>query len=233
MNYETATVAEIAAHFKTISRQRIHQLMSNVCNKRKPGVVEKMAAAVKQNREDKYVEKHGCTRAQRRRCDTLWNGLKLRVGKASAYLDCTIAFKNEREFRAWAFQQVGFNEPDFELDKDILVKGNRVYGPDTCAFLPTEVNLLFSGCYKARKRGIYPIGVSYNKGSGTFIAQMSKDRAVSLDKYLGSFKTVEEAFLCYKQAKEAKIKRMAEKWKDRIDSRVYKALMERTVEWDD
>ena len=48
--------------------------------------------------------------------------------------------------------------------------------------------------------------------------------------YLGMFKTVEEAFQAYKQAKEAYIKEVANKWKDQIDNRVYKALMNYQVE---
>ena len=31
----------------------------------------------------------------------------------------------------------------WELDKDILVKGNTIYAPETCCFVPHEINLLF------------------------------------------------------------------------------------------
>jgi len=58
-------------------------------------------------------------------------------------------------------------------------------------------------------------------------AQIKSDGVV---KCLGDFKTVEEAFLAYKKAKEAYVKSLANKWKDQIDPRVYNALMNYKVE---
>ena len=43
----------------------------------------------------------------------------------------------------------------------------------------------------------------------------------------------EEAFQAYKQAKEKYIKSLANKWKDKIDPRVYEALMNWEVEGTD
>jgi len=40
----------------------------------------------------------------------------------------------------------------------------------------------------------------------------------------------EEAFAVYKEAKELHIKSLAEKWKNDLDPRVYKALMNYVVE---
>ena len=42
--------------------------------------------------------------------------------------------------------------------------------------------------------------------------------------FLGSFETVEEAFNCYKKAKENEIKRMADYYKDKIPNKLYNAL---------
>ena len=52
-------------------------------------------------------------------------------------------------------------------------------------------------------------------------------------RHLGSFKTEEEAFLVYKKFKEVHVKSLANKWKDRIDLRVYNALMNWEVGIDD
>ena len=44
------------------------------------------------------------------------------------------------------------------------------------------------------------------------------------------FKTSEEAFQAYKTAKEAYIKEVAERWKGKIDDKVYQALLEWKIE---
>lgn len=111
------------------------------------------------------------------------------------------------------------------LDKDILVKGNKVYSPETCCFVPREINNLFTK--NNAKRGKYPIGVTY-------IEKLNKYRVHLNDKkvrrHLGLFDTIEEAFQAYKKAKESYIKEVADKWKDKLDPRVYEALYNYTVE---
>lgn len=104
----------------------------------------------------------------------------------------------------------------WQLDKDILVKGNKVYSPETCCFVPSAINSLFKT--KIKEDGL-PNGVFTNKGS------INKPYRTSLNqKRLGNFTTVEEAFQAYKTAKEMYIKEVADKWKDLIDDRVYKIM---------
>lgn len=233
IDYERASAEELAEHFSTISRQRVQQIVRKFKDKGNSEVIEKIRQAKAILKMQRYKAKKGCTLQEVERARRMWLCIVGRAGRRAAYEDCTIAWRSEAEFREWALGQIGFNDAGYELDKDLLVKGNRVYGPDRCVFLPQEINTMLVGCYRAKRRGPYPIGVCFNRGSGTFVAQMSDHQEAGLDKYLGSFKTIEEAFACYKQAKEAKIKRLAEKWRDRIEPQAYKALMERTVEWND
>lgn len=231
MDYDNATVDAIVAHFRTISRQRIQQLLKKFTERGAEATVSKIKEAKKRLRAERHASKHG-NQADTLRLRRLYQSVLKRVGKAPSYLDCTVEWKSEGEFIRWATEQVGYDR-GFELDKDILVKGNRIYGPDTCTFVPAEINVLLSGCYRSKRRGKYPIGVCFNKGSGQFVAQMSNRQGKGLVKYLGSFPTPQEAFACYKKEKEARIKTLANKWKDQIDPRAYEALMARTVEWDD
>ena len=60
-----------------------------------------------------------------------------------SYIDCTVCrewayFSN---FRSWMLQQ---NWKGLDLDKDILVKGNKVYSPSTCIFVPRKLNVTYT-----------------------------------------------------------------------------------------
>lgn len=137
--------------------------------------------------------------------------------KNSPYKDCLVSenFKYYPYFKEWCNKQIGFGNKGWALDKDILVKGNRVYSEDTCCLVPVEINNLLT---RYTKESDTCKGVYYNKKLGKFSAHL-------LGKYIGLFTTELEAFQVYKQAKEAYIKEVANKWKDRIDPLVYKTLM--------
>jgi len=122
----------------------------------------------------------------------------------------------------------GFGLSGWELDKDILVKGNKLYSKDNCCFVPTEVNLLLTK--RDNCRGEYPVGVCFHKASGKFVAQLTIN---GKKKFLGRFTTPEEAFQVYRTAKEAQIKVVAQKWQHILDERVYSALMTYEVSIDD
>ena len=141
------------------------------------------------------------------------------------YLDCEASseFLVLSKFRDWCQNQIGFNQPNFELDKDLLNKGNKEYHPDKCVFIPKEINSTLRT--RKKSRGDLPIGVTRNK-SGSYTAQLNAGAV----RYLGSFPTPEQAFQAYKHAKENHIKLLAEKYRDQIDPRAYEALLNYKVE---
>ncbi len=167
----------------------------------------------------------------------LWTGMLERCysdapkKKNPTYIDCEVSdkFKNYEYFYEWCNKQIGFGNEGWQLDKDLLIKGNRVYSENTCVFLPKEINQLLVKC--TASRGEYLIGVSWYKTRKAFVARVNKNKGES--KYLGLFNTEIEAFNAYKKAKESFVKEQAEKWKSQIDERAYNALMNYTVEIDD
>ena len=148
--------------------------------------------------------------------------------KRPTYEGCKVSdkFKSYEYFYEWCHSQIGFGNEGWHLDKDLLVKGNKVYNEDSCIFLPQEVNTLLTKC--TASRGEYLIGVSWYSKSKTFIAQVNKNKGKPEN--LGYFKTEIEAFNAYKTAKESFVKEQAEKWKGKIDERAYNALMNYEVE---
>ncbi len=155
--------------------------------------------------------------------------------KKPTYEGCEVSdkFKSYEYFYEWCHKQVGFDnqgdENPFHLDKDSLVKGNKVYSESTCVFLPVEINSLLTK--STASRGKHLIGVSWNKKASAFVAMVSKNKGKR--EWLGSFNTELEAFNAYKTAKESFVREQANKWKGKIDDRAYNALMKYTVEIDD
>lgn len=166
----------------------------------------------------------------------LWRGILERSysikskRKYPAYKDCTVSenFKQYEYFYEWCNRQIGFGNQGWQLDKDLLVKGNKVYSEDNCVFLPRELNNILTK--REAFRGDYPIGVSYYKATGLFKSSVSLNGFL---KCLGYYETPEEAFLVYKKAKEEFIKEQANKWKDQIDPRAFDALMNYEVDIND
>lgn len=109
------------------------------------------------------------------------------------------------------------------LDKDILCPECKEYSPDNCVFVPREINNLLVS-YRNKKSNL-PLGV--NRNHNKYSAVINK---WSKKVYLGSFKTPEEAFERYRIVKESYIKEVADKWKSKIDNRVYEAMYNWKVE---
>lgn len=153
----------------------------------------------------------------------------------STYKDVEVCeeWLNFQNFASWFYSQKHSKSVDskgrgYELDKDILSKGDKVYSPKTCSFVPREINTLL--VKRDKLRGNFPIGVTYHKVGKKFQARLNYfGKGVGL----GLFNTAEEAFKAYKKAKESYIKEVAEIWKDRIDERVYQALLNYEVHIDD
>lgn len=184
------------------------------------------------------VGKHsGCGRIY-----DLWNNLLKRTcgnsgnEKMAAYKDATVCeeWLDFQNFANWCEDHQFFNVKDdkgryYHLDKDILFKGNKIYSPETCCFVPSYINTLFVSPKKGR--GEYPKGVSYFKRDGNFRARFSD--GLDKSKHLGYFDTPEGAFQAYKKAKESHIKNIAEVYKSQISGNIYEALHSYEVEIDD
>lgn len=147
-------------------------------------------------------------------------------GKEPAYNGCSVCdewllFSN---FKKWFDNNY---IEGYALDKDIIVKGNKVYSPETCCFVPNKINLLLTS--RRNHRGRCPVGVAYRTKLRKYYAQINKN---GKREHIGYYDTIEEAFLAYKREKEEYIKEVAQSYFDKgeITERVYDALMNYKVE---
>lgn len=142
------------------------------------------------------------------------------------YTGCTVApeWHNFQVFAEWYHAQTICK--GWELDKDLIVKGNKVYSAETCSFVPQEINYLLLN--QKSRRGDLPQGVS--RPHGRYQARI---RVRGKSQHIGNFSTPAAAFEAYKGVKEAHVKDMANFWKPELDPRVYATLMAYTVTADD
>lgn len=128
-----------------------------------------------------------------------------------AYQSCTVCnewllFSN---FQKWYLSNEWYDGQErIHIDKDMLVKGNKTYSPDTCVIIPQSLNCILTKSDAAR--GNCPIGVSYHKKRHVYMARVGINATT---KYLGDFNSADEAFEVYKKAKEQYIKQVADEYK--------------------
>lgn len=90
----------------------------------------------------------------------------------------------------------------YQLDKDIKIKGNKIYSPETCLFIPTRINTLLIDC--GASRGDTMAGTYLDKRHGTYSAKVRIDGKAQ---HIGYFKTEKLAREAYVIAKNEEIKR--------------------------
>lgn len=155
--------------------------------------------------------------------------------KQPTYKGCKVCdeWLNFQNFAKW-YQENYYDVPGevMNLDKDILVKGNKIYSPETCVVVPKRINNLFTKTNA--RRGNYPIGVCWKENNKKFesncnIYENGRKKKI----HIGLYNTPEEAFDSYKEFKERYIKQIADEYKEQIPSELYKALYEYEVEIDD
>lgn len=143
---------------------------------------------------------------------------------APTYKSCKVDpyFHNFQNFAQWYDENLWSNDCTV-LDKDLLVKGNKIYSPNTCSLVDRRLNnMLFSF---TKNKGI-PIGVSYNKKGNVYEVQCDGE-------YICRTNNPIKGFYIYKKQKEKNIKQVANEYKSKYPNfpeQLYQALINYEVE---
>lgn len=152
-----------------------------------------------------------------------WHGIlercysKKRHEARPTYKDVTVCeeWLNFQNFAQW-FED-NYNPETMQgwhLDKDIICPDCKIYSPETCCFVPQEINAFFTK--KLFTKGVY----RYNKSEKFFFKEHSKGKLKSFK----IFNTFDEALTASIKSKENYIKKLADKWKHFIGSKLYHAM---------
>lgn len=130
--------------------------------------------------------------------------------KDATYVDCTVceSWLTFSNFRNWMNTQ---DFTDKQLDKDLLVYGNRQYSPETCIFVTSRINKLLTD--SRASKGDCPTGVHWFKRYGKYQVRCSNGiKSV----HLGYFDNEEEAAGVYKTFKSKVILEVAYSTEDTL-----------------
>ena len=147
-------------------------------------------------------------------------------GFETTYKDCTL---DPRWFKLSAFKEWSEQWDDYEnkeIDKDILIPGNKIYGPETCLMVSKSVNLFFRPNIKRNlARGVHHVSKFKKGGKNPYsasIVRWSEKLKKKSRIHLGHYPTIEEASAAYESARKEEIQFLIE---TETDIRVKNALI--------
>lgn len=121
-------------------------------------------------------------------------------------------------FKAWMEQQDWENKC---LDKDLIIKGNKIYSPEACCFLAHNINTFINETTAARGKSL--IGTSWREDAQSYMAYCNNPFTNKRD-YLGYFKKEIDAHSAWRAKKLEFAKALA---LTITDNRVATALVDR------
>lgn len=153
-----------------------------------------------------------------------------RDGKHPGYIDCDVCeeWRNFQVFADWYYDKYYMvGDEQMQLDKDILIPGNKIYSPETCCIVPERINELVSKIYTDKENKLPP-GVRRRNDS---LSEKYRSVIIYRSSYKGetkvlskTFDSIKDAYAFYKSNKERLIHEVAEEYKGRIPNNVYTAL---------
>lgn len=137
------------------------------------------------------------------------------------YAPCTaeIEFQNFSNYREW-HKENAMGDRKVDLDKDILLPGNTVYGSETCSLIPHFTNTIFEN------RGS-DTNIVLNNDTSKYDVTMS---ILGKREEVGSFDTEEEAKQGFINYKQDYIRKYAKKCKGKVPHKTYEAMVNWVVE---
>ena len=164
------------------------------------------------------------------KCYNVWKDM-LRRGYSKSYKDKRPTYKDVTVCEEWfdyqSFAEWFYNnhKEGYQLDKDLIKRGNKVYCPEFCRFIPHDLNSLLVNTAGSSRNYNLPLGVCWSKDRDKYTAWCNNGEGKTVN--LGSRDTAVEAFNLYKTYKENLIKEKACNYhtKGVIDDTLYESLL--------
>ena len=201
-----------------------HNHLKGQCHpeERRANQKSKLVFGVGINDMDCYVRVSG----KEDRCYRVWRSMLERCYSARwkrlypTYEDCVVCedWKTYSQFKRWFDENyiVGY-----DLDKDLFSKGEKIYSPEYCTFLPPQINKMLISNYRKNGR---KVGV-YKSSKNRYVATINTNKKLI---HLGCFVNEDDAHFAYVKARREYIKSVAKEfyYSGKISRKVYEALLD-------
>lgn len=145
--------------------------------------------------------------------------------KNPTYVGCSVhpLWHGAESFLGW-YDSYPYKEADWHLDKDILISGNKVYGPETCCIVPREINNFFKKRHRDTSEVALGVGIKRDDDYGV-------DYYITCDisnspRCYDFFESIDEAADFYWEGRQRLLARLLIKWGGLLDPRVCSILVE-------
>jgi len=158
-------------------------------------------------------------------CYNTWNSMlrrcysKLELQRFPTYNAVTVCreWHNFQVFADWFYSSN--YQHGWQLDKDLLSGQRKVYSPETCLFIPAELNTLLTNKQRNNTSGF--TGVSYDKTKNKWITQICMYGSLY---HLGYFDAPSEASLVYQEARKSYIIQLKKKYSKSLPTSAIRLL---------
>ena len=173
--------------------------------------------------KDKEAYKHWI--AMLTRCYKLYNY------HLDSHINCYVyeSWLNFQDYCKWYYDNIYYIPGvKMQVDKDILIKGNTLYSPNTCVIVPNTINILFRKSH-SNKTNDLPMGVYLDKGSKKNPYKVIF-RYNGITKNLGHYDSIDKAKNIYANYKYKYYKELLYSYKDYIPKNTFNKLDKVTIE---
>lgn len=141
--------------------------------------------------------------------------------KNKSYLGCSVSeeWLNFQVFAEWYTKQKNYGK-GYHLDKDLLIKGNKVYSKESCSLLPVEVNTAISVRADYVERGL-PECVQRTP-SGRYVVRV---RSLEEGSYVGTYDDLDDATQSSLVARSLRVKELHDKYEDCLSEKQKSSLL--------
>lgn len=185
-------------------------------------------------RTKKIIRSDNIAEVQHSRSSEIWSSIVRRTNKEGSYqkqnptYTCSENnFQSYQDFASWCqtkedYWKIDDNGRWWQLDKDLLIRGNKIYSPSTCIFVPQAVNTCYSNV-EPDEGGLQ--GVRLDIKTQKYVARCCVEGSTS--RHIAYYITAQDAHRAWQEAKIKQTEILIDKSYSKEVNSLLKAVKER------